>query len=281
MPTKNCLKAYNDMGFLNSYDARTLRILSEYLEPAARFKKHSIKSTIVFFGSARTLDKRQATQKLKAIKDKISKTKKPSKELLDSLKAHEGLLKMVPYYDAAEELAYRFTKWSEKQKDPYNKLIVTSGGAGGIMCAANKGAKKAGGKSVGLNISLPFEQEANKYITPELVFEFHYFFMRKFWFVYLAKALIVFPGGFGTMDELMEALTLIQTKKLRKHIPIVIFGKKFWNEVINFEKLVEWGVISPQDLDLFLITDDIDEAFNYLTRNLIASNSVVSNLTTK
>lgn len=261
----NFIKAYKNFDFLSSHDARTLRILSEYLEPEARFKKHSIESTIVFFGSARSMAKAEAEKNYQKVLKEYQSRKNPGRKLKNQLMAAKGILKMVPYYEAACRLSEKLTNWTKKQKDSKKHLVIASGGGDGMMCAANKGAIKAKGKSIGLNISLPFEQYPNSYITPELSFEFHYFFMRKFWFIYLAKAIVVFPGGFGTMDEFMEALTLIQTKKMTKPLPIVLFGKKFWSEIINFKKLVEWGVIAAEDLNLFLLTDSVDEAFDYLT----------------
>lgn len=259
-------KAFANEDFMQSFEGRTLRILSEYLEPAARFKRHKIESTIVFFGSARSTNLKDAKIKLEAAENALSTAKKPSNKLKKELQIAKGIYNLAPYYEAAKKLAYKITLWTKHQTNNTLKLIVTSGGAGGMMQAANEGAISAKGKSIGLNIALPFEQHPNKFISKDLGFEFHYFFMRKFWFIYLAKALVIFPGGFGTLDEFMEALTLLQTKKLAKDLPVVLFGTKFWNDVMNFKKMAEWGVISHEDLDLFFITDSVDDAFDYITK---------------
>jgi uncharacterized protein (TIGR00730 family) len=226
--------AYKNEDFVDSPDARAIRILSEYLQPLSHFREESIQDTIVFFGSARITE--------------------------------EGSLGR--YYKEARELARLLTEWSESLPDQTGRFVVCTGGGPGIMEAANRGASDAGGKTIGLNIGLPFEQFPNPYITPDLNFEFHYFFMRKFWFAYLAKALVVFPGGFGTLDELMEVLTLAQTEKLESKIIIVLYGSQFWNEVINFEALVKHGVISPEDLDLFSFADDPQTALKLLQDGL-------------
>jgi uncharacterized protein (TIGR00730 family) len=226
--------AYLNETFLESPDARGLRILSEYLEPLSHFRDENIQDTIVFFGSARI--------------------------------GTEGPLS--EYYEDARTLARLVTEWSSKIEAPAHRFVVCSGGGPGIMEAANQGAADAGGKTIGLNIGLPFEQRPNPYITPELSFEFHYFFMRKFWFAYLAKAMVVFPGGFGTMDELFEILTLAQTRKLESRIVIVLYGSKFWNEVINLEALVRYGTIAPEDLGLFQVADDPETALHILQDQL-------------
>ncbi len=226
--------AYKDQAFIDSADARILRILSEYLEPWSHFRREKIRDTVVFFGSARL--------------------------------SEDG--PMGRYYDEARALARTLTEWSNSLENTTRRFVVTSGGGPGIMEAANRGAHDAGGKTVGLNIGLPFEQWPNPYITPELSFEFHYFFMRKFWFAYLAKALVVFPGGFGTMDELFELLTLAQTRKLMKKIVIVLYGTPFWKEILNFDALVRHGTISKEDLDLFHYADSPDEAFEILRSGL-------------
>tara|TARA_B100000530_G_scaffold260236_1_gene173467 strand:- start:94 stop:663 length:570 start_codon:yes stop_codon:yes gene_type:complete len=174
-------------------------------------------------------------------------------------------LKMSRYYEDARELAKRFTIWSKELKSKKHRYIICSGGGPGIMEASNRGASEAGGINVGLTISLPFESSGNEWISDDLDMKFHYFFMRKFWFLYLAKALIVWPGGFGTLDELMELLTLIQTEKIKKRLPIVLYGKEFWEKVVNWDYLVEIGTISPEDLDLFHISDEIGETFQYVT----------------
>ncbi len=240
-------KAYNNLEFLNSTDARTIRILSEYHEPLMRFKKYGINNTIVLFGSARSLN--------------IEEAQKKSPD-------NKYVLRMARYYEDAVMLSKKLTEHYMDKKTGIQTFYMCSGGGPGMMEAANKGAQLAGGKSVGLNVSLPMEQYANSYISDELNFEFHYFFIRKFWFVYLAKALVIFPGGFGTMDELMECLTLLQTGKIDKKLPILIYGSEFWNEVINFDALVKWGTINQDDLDLFHVSDDVDEAFQYLVDNM-------------
>jgi hypothetical protein len=250
-------RAYEDQDFLHSPDARALRILSEYMEPNGRFKHYRIEDTIIFFGSARILS-REAAEKALAT----------AKESRGDVAAAEVQLDLSQYYEATRELARRLTEWSKGLEDNDRRFVVCSGGGPGIMEAANRGASEARGINVGLNISLPFEQAENPHISRELVFEFHYFFMRKFWFAYLAKAAVVMPGGFGTLDELFEILTLIQTGKIRKHMPIVLFGSKYWADVINLEALEKYGTIDAADLNLFYRTDSVDEAFDYVTEQL-------------
>ncbi len=227
--------AYKNEKFLDSADARALRILSEYLEPLAHFRREKIRDTVVFFGSARIQEK-------------------------------DGPL--ARYYRDARTLARLVTEWSESLQNGNRRFVICSGGGPGIMEAANRGAQDAGGKTVGLNIGLPFEQFPNPYITPELCFEFHYFFMRKFWFAYLAKALVVFPGGFGTLDEMMEILTLTQTQKLAKKMVVLLYGPEYWKEVINFDALVKYGAIAEDDLDLFQYADNPETAFALLKDGL-------------
>lgn len=252
-------KAYKNLDFLNSADARTVRILSEYYEPKSRFQKHNIVDTIVFFGSARILSRKDALKLVeKAQKDN-------SKNAEYNFDRAVKQLEMSKYYEDAVQLSKKLTKWSKSLGEEKNRFIICSGGGPGIMEAANKGAKLAGGHSIGLNISIPFEQFVNKYVDPELAFEFHYFFMRKLWFIYLAKALIVFPGGFGTMDELMEVLTLVQTKKITKKMKVIMFDENYWREVINFDALIEHGTISREDMKLFDFCSSIDEAFDRIT----------------
>ncbi len=262
-------KAYRNMEFINSPDARTIRILAEFLEPMHRFKKYNIYDTIVFFGSARTLNPQEAEKKLQEVQERIDASSQEPLEqsLLDELEYAQNQVFLARYYNDAEELARRMTEWS-KSLNSTHRFVVTSGGGPGMMEAANKGALEANGMSIGLNISLPMEQFSNPYISPELNFEFHYFFMRKYWFVYLAKALVIFPGGYGTLDELFETLTLIQTEKVKKEMPIVIYGKEYWDQVINLEALVKYGAISREDLDLVRFCDTVDEAFNYLKDEL-------------
>jgi uncharacterized protein (TIGR00730 family) len=253
--------------FLRSVAARPIRILSEYLEPAERMRRARIRDTIVFFGSARSISPEEAERRMTRLRDEIEGVGELTPELKAELSRAEYAVRTSRYYRDAAELARRVTEWS-KSLTGNRHFIVCSGGSGGMMEAANRGASMAGGKTIGLHIDLSSEEIVNPYVTPDLLFRFHYFFMRKFWFVYLAKALVVFPGGFGTMDELFEVLTLIQTKKPRKIMPIILFGAEFWNEVVNFDALLKWGMISAEDLRLFLTTDSVDEAFNYLKGRL-------------
>jgi uncharacterized protein (TIGR00730 family) len=257
-------KAYEDLDFLNSSDGRSLRLLSEYLQPKSKFRKHKIMDTIVFFGSARLQSKKDAMSEFRKVKKLDPKT--PG--FATKLRTSQLMVDMSRYYDDAVELSHRLTLWSLNLDTDANRFIVCTGGGPGIMEAANKGAKKAGGYSIGLNISIPFEQFINRYVTQDLSFEFHYFFMRKFWFAYLTKALIVFPGGFGTMDECFEILTLVQTEKIKKRLLIVIYDEKYWKSVINFDVLVEKGMISASDLKLFKFCNSIDEAYNKIIAHL-------------
>jgi uncharacterized protein (TIGR00730 family) len=259
--------AFDNPKFIHSADARPLRILSEYLEPAARLRREGIRDTIVFFGSARINPKAAAEQELDAIRRELEGADDPPDDLKFRLRRAEKFLRLADYYDDAVELSRLVTEWS-KGLTGERHFVVCTGGGGGIMQACNHGASLAKGRSIGFNISLPFEQGANEYITRRLIFDFHYFFMRKFWFVYLAKALVVFPGGFGTFDELFEVLTLVQTKRPRKTMPIVLYGSEYWNSVVNFEALVEWGTVSPEDLDLFRICDTPRDAFDYVSTRL-------------
>jgi hypothetical protein len=226
--------AYEDPEFLGSEDGRPLRIIAEYLEPMHRFRQTKISDTIVFFGSARM--------------------------------TADGPMRR--YYDDARELARQLTLWSQGLNCDVQRYVVCSGGGGGIMEAANRGAVEAGGRTIGLNISLPHEQRPNPYLAPELTFEFHYFFMRKLWFAHLARAMIAFPGGFGTLDELMEMLTLAQTQKLEGQIPVILYGRSYWNEIINFEALVRHGMIAREDLALFEFADDPGSALELLKSKL-------------
>ncbi|HUC43724.1 MAG TPA: LOG family protein [Candidatus Sulfotelmatobacter sp.] len=254
-------KAYKNSDFLMSRDARALRILSEYLEPQSRFARYKIADTVVFFGSARALPMEQAEEALANARASGNPGAVAS--------AEQGL-RLARHYEDARTLARLMTEWSKSLSRTSRRYIVCSGGGPGIMEAANRGASEGAGISIGLGISLPFEAASNPYITRELGFEFHYFFMRKFWFVYLAKALVVFPGGFGTMDEFFELLTLVQTHKSSKKMPIVLYGKDFWGEVFNFDALLRWGTISPGDLSLFHVADSPEEAFAYLRGELNA-----------
>ena len=260
-------KAYRNTEFLNSPEGRTIRILSEFLEPQKRFRAHGVKDTVVFFGSARVLPRAEASKRLKMVKAKTLRHNKLSDTAKKQLADAEVDLEMSNYYEDAAKLAKLLTEWAKGIGDG-KRFVVCSGGGPGIMEAANRGARQAGGMTIGLNISLPMEQYANPYLTPDLNFEFHYFFMRKFWFMYLAKGLVMFPGGYGTIDELMEVLTLIQTKKVVKPVPIVLYGKDYWNEVINFDSLLKYRMISGEDLELFHFADTPEEAFKYLKNGL-------------
>lgn len=265
--SEKAAKAYKNPVFLNSSDARTVRILSEYLEPEARFRKLNIKDTIVFYGSARILDGKTARERLEFWKKRVEEI--PSDVHRKELKLAEIRFKMSRYYDEARELARLLTEWSGGLKNSHHRFLVCSGGGPGIMEAVNRGAADVdSGRSIGLNISIPTEQEANDFITHDLNFEFHYFFMRKFWFVYLAKALVVFPGGFGTMDELWEVLTLIQTGKTQKKMPVVLYGEEYWKNVINFQYMVDNLVVDENDLKLFRMVNSPQEAFEYLRDRL-------------
>jgi len=258
--------AYQNEPFLNSPDGRILRILAEYQEPLARFRREQIQDTVVFFGSARIHGSNAAVQTLSEVENNHAGL--PEAQLEQDLKRAQAGINMARYYEDARHLAHLLTKWSITIPARRHRFVVTTGGGPGIMEAANLGAHEAGGKSIGLNIQLPFEQHPNPYVTPSLNFQFHYFFMRKFWFAYLAKALVIFPGGFGTMDELFEILTLAQTDKLAKKILVIIYGSEYWNRIINFQAFVDAGAVSQEDLNLFTIVDSADEAFEYLRDGL-------------
>jgi uncharacterized protein (TIGR00730 family) len=257
-------KAYKNLDFLNSPDARSIRILSEFYEPLSRFKKNNIIDTIVFFGSARMLSEKDAKSNLRIAKKELKERKRGAG---NKLKTAEKMFELSHYYEDAVELSKRLTQWSLGLSKESKRFIICSGGGPGVMEAANKGAKLAGGSSIGLNISIPFEQFVNKYVDPELALEFHYFFMRKFWLVYLAKSLVVFPGGFGTLDELMEVLTLMQTGKIKKQMKVVIYDEKYWKQIINFEALIDNGMISQNDLNLFDFCNNVDQAFESITKH--------------
>ena len=259
-------KAYKNARFLNSASARTVRVLCEFLEPESRFRKHRVRSTIVFFGSARTVPPDTAKENLQKVRGRLRREKTP--ELRQAEARAKRAVEMARYYADAAALAEKLTRWSMALPKAGNRFVICSGGGPGIMEAANRGAANAGGLSIGLNISLPMEQHPNPYLTRELSFEFHYFFMRKFWFVYLARALVVFPGGFGTFDELFTLLTLVQTGKTSRSVPVILYGRRYWNDILDFDAMVKWGVIKPADLDLFRFFDDVDPAFQYLTEAL-------------
>lgn len=263
------IKAYKNLDFLNAEAARNIRVLCEMTEPGLRFAEEGVEDTIVLFGSARIQPMEVAAAALAEIEAEISTTQTPSPEQQRALRKARAGVRSAPYYDAAVQLSEALTRWSMSLPEKHAKrFFVSSGGGPGIMEAANRGAHNVGGRSVGLGISLPFEQGVNEYIPEELKFEFHYFFVRKYWFVLLAKALVAFPGGFGTLDELFETLTLIQTKKVDKAPPIVLFGSEFWNSIVNFDALVEWGTISPEDIDLFRVVDTVEEARDYIIEQL-------------
>jgi hypothetical protein len=265
-PLKSAPVAYQNPAFLNSPDGRILRIMAEYQEPLARFRREQIQDTVVFFGSARFQGQKDAAKAFAAIKQHHESA--PAAELEKDLKLAQAGVDMARYYEDARRLAHMLTKWSIQIPARRRRFVVTTGGGPGIMEAANLGAHEAGGKTIGLNIQLPFEQSPNQYITPALNFQFHYFFMRKFWFAYLAKALVIFPGGFGTMDELFEILTLAQTDKLAKKILVVIYGSEYWHRVINFQAFVDAGTIAPEDVNQFKLVDSPDDAFEFLRDGL-------------
>src|SRR5258706_6199601 len=263
---KSAPVAYQNEPFLSSPDGRILRILAEYQEPLARFRREQIQDTVVFFGSARFQGQKDAGKALSAIKENHSST--PTEEVEKDLKRALAAVDMARYYEDARRLAHMLTTWSIQIPARRRRFVVTTGGGPGIMEAANLGAHEAGGKTIGLNIQLPFEQSPNQYITPALNFQFHYFFMRKFWFAYLAKALVIFPGGFGTMDELFEILTLAQTDKLAKKILVVIYGSEYWNRVLNFQAFVDAGTVAPEDMNLFQFVNSPEEGFEFLRDGL-------------
>ncbi len=258
--------AYMDPVFLESDEARPIRIIAEYLEPLRRLKEQNIQDTVVFFGSARVHSRITAERAL----DRLQKRNhRRTAEHAAALKRSRKALEWSRYYEDARKLAHELTRWSLSLESPRHRFAVCSGGGPGIMEAANRGASEAGGKSIGFNIRLPFEQGANRYITDGLHFEFHYFFMRKFWFAYLAKALVIFPGGFGTLDEMFEILTLAQTQKLSKQLGVFMYGREYWEEVLDLKPLVDWGAISPADLNLLKWVDTPDDAFEQLRTHLM------------
>ena len=249
--------------FLESDEARPIRILAEYFEPMRRFRDQRIQDTVVFFGSARVHSRQFAEHRLARAR-LVGRRRSAQAELHRWQRA----VQWSKFYEDARELARRLTEWSVTLDAPPHRFVVCSGGGPGIMEAANRGAYEAGGKTIGLNIQLPHEQGANRYVTPGLGFDFHYFFMRKFWFAYLAKALVIFPGGFGTCDELFEILTLAQTDKLSKRIAVILYGREYWEHVINFDPMAEWGAIAEQDKELIKWADTPDEAFTQLRAHL-------------
>lgn len=276
--------AYENAAFLNSADGRLIRIVSEYMEPLARFRREQIQDTIVFFGSARFRSLEDADHALELLENTGSRQPAPIHEQPASppeiasgrasvlqLKRAVAAVEMARYYEDARRLAQMLTTWAKTIPSRKSRFVITSGGGPGIMEAANRGASEAGGKTIGMNIRLPFEQSPNPYITPALNFEFHYFFMRKLWFAYLAKALVVFPGGFGTLDEMFELLTLAQTHKLAKKITVVVYGPEYWQKVFDLDALVDSGAISPKDVDLFQFASTPEQAFEILRDGLTAN----------
>jgi len=258
-PENSAPLAYENPAFLNSPDGRILRIMAEYQEPLARFRHEQIQDTVVFFGSARFID-------LAAANKAVEELRESSDEVVR--KKARADIEMARYYEDARRMAFLLSQWAALIPARRRRFVVTTGGGPGIMEAANRGAREAGAKTIGLNIRLPFEQYPNPYITPSLNFDFHYFFMRKFWFAYLAKALVIFPGGFGTVDELFEILTLAQTEKLAKKILVVIYGRQYWERLINFQIMIDAGAISPADVELFKIVDSPEEGFEFLRDGL-------------
>ena len=262
-------KAYENLHFLNSETARNIRVLCEMTEPTLRFTQEKIEDTIVMFGSARIMSVEAARIRMKETQESIKDPENMTHGEKRALQLAQSAVKTAPFYDMAVELAEELTSWSMSLNiEDQRRFIICSGGGPGIMEAANLGAHKAGGKSIGLGISLPFEQGINPYVHDNLKFEFHYFFVRKYWFVLLSKAFVAFPGGFGTMDELFESLTLVQTRKIAQVPPIVLFGSEFWKALFNFDLLVEWGTISKEDLNLFKIVDTVKDARDYIVQEL-------------
>ncbi|MDI6804541.1 MAG: LOG family protein [Bacteroidota bacterium] len=264
---KRMPKAYENIDFLKGTYGREIRILSEFAEPRSRFIKEKIKDTIVFFGSARIKPPEKAKLQFENLKKRLSKQKTKNTAILKEFENSKVILEMSKYYEESTKLAKLLTKWSNTL-DHGRRFVICSGGGPGVMEAANKGAISSGGKSIGLNISLPHEQFPNPFISEELNFEFHYFFMRKFWFVYLAKAMVIFPGGFGTMDELFEVLTLLQSSKIQKDLTVVLYSEDFWKKIVNFPELIRLGVISSDDMKLFKFCNTPEETFEYLKESL-------------
>jgi len=273
--------AFQNDEFIDSADGRIFRILAEYQEPLVRFRRERIADTVVFFGSARFRALDEASSELQLLENTGSNVPAPDQEQPASaeerasgetsalkLSLANAAVEMAAYYEEARTLAHMISTWAMALPGPRHRFVITSGGGPGIMEAANRGAWEAGAKTIGLNIKLPFEQCPNPYVTPELNFEFHYFFMRKFWFAYLAKALVIFPGGFGTIDEMFEILTLAQTHKLEKPLTVIVYGSSYWKSVLNFDLLAAKGAIAQKDLSLIQFADSPEEAFTLLKAGL-------------
>jgi uncharacterized protein (TIGR00730 family) len=257
---------YRDPLFMESLPARPVRIITEYIDPLERLRREKVGDTIVMFGSARIRSRKHALEHLQKLRKE--KSRHATLEYRASLRDAKAALEMSRYYEEARELARRITSWAMSLGDQPHRFVICSGGGPGIMEAANLGAAEAGGKSIGLSIELPHEQRPNNYITPELSFMFHYFFMRKLWFAQLAKALIIFPGGFGTMDELWEILTLMQTGKLHQRNVILIYGRKYWDRVLDWKHMLRCGTINRRDYELLEFADTVDQAFDRLRKSL-------------
>ncbi len=265
-------KAYENEKFINSRAARAIRILAEYEEPRQRLEEQGVENWVVLFGSARPLPLEVATSRLEHAERDLAQAdnEQDRSDAQAAIRLYRRRVRLSKFYDDARLLARMLTEWSV-DRDGCRKYVICSGGGPGIMEAANRGAADVdGGRSAGLGITLPFEERVNQYVTDELDFEFHYFFMRKYWFVYKASALVAFPGGFGTMDELMETLTLRQTGRLAKRMPLLLYGSEYWKQVLNIEAMAEWGTISERDLDLVHYADTPKDAFEYLVASLIA-----------
>lgn len=263
-------KSYKNLEFLNSTGARSIRILCEYEEPKQRLEQQEVADTVVFFGSARSVDRETAQANLDSARAACEQAPDDA-QARAALKRAEAGIALSSYYEQARELAAEVTRWGQATGREY---VVTSGGGPGMMEAANRGASEVeGGRSMGLGISLPFETGVNDWVTEELAFEFHYFFTRKYWFLYPCKAMVIFPGGFGTMDELFESLTLIQTGKVTRRLPVLLYGADFWDDVLDLEALAKWGTISEADLDLIHVSDSVEDAMAYLKASLEAPQS--------